>query len=189
MGWYIVTRGYWYILPNGQFKKEGKIFKVWSLFWEQYREEKKIYYQHGELEKKYNLLKKIKPAISSKLFVHLNGVCLKMPQKFSENKITDTELSDMSDVLACEIEVSDGEIYLYVNEPVYLFPSWIRYPLSECPPCMASVYGTAIYWFVVTQEKSLFLWASKENLAKWVFWVMFCLILSCLNKFIDKKIN
>ena len=26
-------------------------------------------------------------------------------------------------------------------------PSWIKKPLGTCPVCMASIYGTAVFWF------------------------------------------
>ena len=29
----------------------------------------------------------------------------------------------------------------------YHLPSWIKKPLATCPICMASVYGTPVFWF------------------------------------------
>ena len=37
-----------------------------------------------------------------------------------------------------------GELYHYYK---YQLPSWIKKPLATCPICMASVYGTPVFWF------------------------------------------
>lgn len=33
-------------------------------------------------------------------------------------------------------------------EKVDNLPSWIKKPLGVCPVCMASVYGTPVFWFM-----------------------------------------
>ncbi len=30
----------------------------------------------------------------------------------------------------------------------YQLPQWIKKPLATCPICMASVYGTPVFWYV-----------------------------------------
>lgn len=37
-------------------------------------------------------------------------------------------------------------------------PDWIRYPVSECPSCMAYWYGSIFYWLI---------WANG-----WVEWIL-----------------
>lgn len=29
----------------------------------------------------------------------------------------------------------------------YQIPEWIKKPLATCPICMASIYGTSVFWF------------------------------------------
>ena len=38
--------------------------------------------------------------------------------------------------------ISDREL----SEEGYNLPSWIKKPLAICPICMASVYGTPVFW-------------------------------------------
>lgn len=180
IGWYIVTRGEWYIQPDGKWKKYGQIFKNWSLFWEQYRQEKKIYYREEELKKKMDLLAKVRPDLYTVTSVW-RGVA---------RKLTKEDMPAIKDVLACEVKwVASDEFLLYLTEPVYTFPAWIRKPLSQCPTCMSSVYGSLLYWFVIAQAKGIFAWSLKENLAKFGFWIIFCLILACGNDYLSQKLK
>ena len=34
-----------------------------------------------------------------------------------------------------------------LNEGIPNLPSWIKKPLATCPVCMASIYGTPVFWF------------------------------------------
>ena len=42
---------------------------------------------------------------------------------------------------------------IVVKKPVgYHLPDWIKKPLATCPICMASVYGTPIFWLAYFAE-------------------------------------
>lgn len=191
-GWFVITRGEWHMSPDGEWKKYGMIFRDWSLFWEQYRDTKKIYYIGRPLTDKYLLVSKIRPdLIPGKYCIDMlehEGYFKSPLDKFH---VEERDLDALKALLLVEIEwdVNKKRFRFYQDEPVYTFPSWLRKPLSECPPCMASVYGSVFYWFVVIQVHTLFSWSSKEFLAKLGFWVIFCLILACANKFIDQKMK
>lgn len=187
MGWYYITRGFWYKTPDDHWAISGKIFCFWSLFWEQYRSEKKVYFKGSELVRKYELLKTINPTLSDQISVNNDKTALVIKDGFA--KAVKEKRPYLEDVWGCVVWVDGPFIMLIATQEVYLFPMWIRFPFSECPSCMSSVYGTAIYYFVVCQQRGLFSWSLKENLAKVGFWVIFCLILACLNTFIDKKIK
>jgi hypothetical protein len=180
VGWYIITRGEWYIQPDGRWKKYGLIFKDWSLYWEQYRKTNKIVYTGDELDKKMEFLAKVRPDLYT-VTPAWSG-----PAK----TWTKEDLPALKDALACEAELtSTGHFIFYLKDPVYYFPAWIRKPISECPICMSSIYGSTFYWFIVVQVPNLFSWSSKENLAKLGFWVIFCLILACGNKYLEQKMK
>lgn len=190
-GWFIITRGEWHPSPDGTWKKYGMIFKEWSLFWEQpvrNKQERKVYYSGKELAKKWAFLKKVRPDLYEKY--QLSAFHESSLMATIAGVVEDKDLEGIKDVLACEV-TRDSQKYfrIYQLEIIYMFPSWVRKPLSECPTCMASVYGSAFYWFVVIQAHTLFSWSSKEFLAKFGFWVIFCLILACANKFIDQKMK
>jgi hypothetical protein len=187
IGWFICTRGEWFIMPDGKYRSYGMVFKQWSLFWEQYRKEKRVYFNGDELMRKLDLLKKVRPDLSEK-FRATGSLGLEYKTPHLLTKIQEEQIED---VLACKLEKTGGGAYkLFVIYPVYDFPEWIRKPLSECPTCMASAYGSVFYWFVILNGPTgFFAWARKENLAKFGFWVIFCLILACGNKFVAQKMK
>ncbi len=47
---------------------------------------------------------------------------------------------------------------------------FIRKPFFECPPCMASVWGSVFYW-----------WIYHESIQEWIVCILIC---SILNKII-----
>lgn len=188
IGWYVVTRGYWYKTPDDKFKTDGMIFKWWSLFWEQFPKEKEVFYKGDILNDKWNLLKKVRPDLCAKYrrsMLHEHTF-----QSILENRIEEKDLEAIKDALACEVRWDASNYFrLYQIEPVYRFPWWIRKPVSECPICYSSIYGSLFYWFIVYQVPGLFSWSSKEFLAKLGFWFIFCVILSGLNNYISQKMK
>lgn len=182
MGWFIVTRGQTFIRPDGKKEKSGMLFKEWSLFLEQ-TYDSIMWYSKDEAFFKFQLLQKTRPDIADKLTYNKLGVI------WQDQPLSKQEITGMEDVLACYVSVKPDGLHLFSDNPQYRFPAWIRKPLSQCPPCMSSVYGSALYWFIVLQVKGLFSWSSKENLAKFGFWIIFCLILVCYNKFLQQKMR
>lgn len=71
----------------------------------------------------------------------------------------------------------------------YVWPEWVRYPLSECLSCMSSVYGTLFYWGMVSLigPHLMYLWAYHPLGAKIWGWVVFCICVSAMNPIIYKK--
>lgn len=181
-GWFLITRGSLYLLPDGTLKKQGMIFREWSFFWERTNQQV-IWFSKEEARLKFILLQKTRPDIAAKLTYN------KLGHIWQDQWLSDNELIGMEDVLACRVEVRPDGLYLFVDDSQYIFPDWVRKPLSQCPPCMSSVYGSALYWFIVLQVKGLFSWSAKENLAKFGFWIIFCLILACYNKFLQQKLR
>lgn len=187
MGFYIVTRGEWYINPDNTWKTEGMIFKWWSLFWEQASiktPERKIVYSGQQLSDKFIFLKKVRPDVCERYRIFGNDRLIKKDGTYASTE----DVAAISDALACEIS-HGATLQLYYNEFVYRYPSWIRKPISQCPPCMSSIYGSGYYWFSISESATVFRWASFPLLAKLGFWVIFCLILACANKFIDQKMK
>lgn len=190
-GWYVITRGEYFIAPDGQWKKYGMILRDWSLFWEQPSRktpEIKVFYRGAELHKKWEFLKKIRPDLYEKY----------LPSAFHDSSlmagltgvVEKKDVEGIKDVLACEAIIDSQKYFrLYSIDYLYMFPAIIRKPISQCVICMSSVYGSGFYWLIVLETKGMFAWASKEFLAKLGFWVIFCLILACANKFIEQKMK
>lgn len=157
--WHYLTRHTLEVQPNGKIKRLGFIVSGWSAYWEKQIGVERTYYE-GKAEQA--LLEAIKPI-------------------WDKNKITEIE-----NQIGCKIELTDSEIFFYLEEPKYRFPEWIRNPISECPTCMSSVYGTTIYFFYCFLIKSLFLWANYPIIALLFFWCIFVVVLSFLINLILK---
>lgn len=179
-GFYIITRGEKITLPNGKYRHRGKILKAWSLFWEQITDYNHIYYKGAELEKKFQYLLQCNADFCDKLFYDKKEDCyLQIRQTLSI-----VDISYIKDVLQCEavMDVLGKSLLLYNEEPNYYFPEWLRFPLSQCPPCMASIGGTMVYWPVMLFAGNVFAWANYVPAAYIYFWIIFCFALSALNK-------
>lgn len=186
-GWHIITRGEYIVTPDDKWKRDGMIFRSWELFWERCVGKKIVYYEGEQLEKKFSLLGKVRPDISIKMRVDETMSCLRV--KWGE-EVSERDIDSMKDQLMCEIvDSEDRTVHLFQIEPIYRFPEWVRKPISACPTCMASIYGTLFYWFVVSQARDIFSWSTQENFAKFGFWGIFCVILSCSNKYIAQKMK
>jgi hypothetical protein len=186
VGWYLITRGSWEITPDGKWKKEGMIFKYWSLFFEQYRKTKTVYYFGDGLQEKFEFLKKVHPKIvtgrlqydQSRIWAH------------SGNVITSAELELIRDALQCTVAVGlKDELILSKQEPVYDFPEWVQKPLSSCPVCMSGPYGTAIWLVFLRLQHGAFGWSDYPITGKIAFGMIFLLTLSVGNKYITQKLK
>jgi len=157
--WHYLTRHSLEVQPNGKVKRIGFIVSGWSAYWQKQIGIEKVYYE-GDAEKA--LVEAIKPI-------------------WDINKIPEIEQQ-----IGCKIEVTDDEIFFYLEEPIYRFPEWIRNPISECPTCMSSVYGSVIYFFYCLLIKDLFLWANYPIIGILFFWCIFVVVLSFLINLIVK---
>lgn len=186
VGWFLSTRGSWEITPDGKWEKTGMIFKYWSLFFEQYRKTKTVYYSGVGLQEKFEFLKKVHPKIvtgrlqydQSRIWAH------------SDHVITPAELALIKDALQCDIAVGlEDELILSIQKPVYDWPEWIQKPLSSCPTCLAGPYGTVIWLVFLKLQRDAFVWTDSPILAKVAFGMLFLLTLSYLNTFISKTLK
>jgi hypothetical protein len=184
VGWYLSTRGEWTITPDGKWKKTGMIFKYWSLFFEQYRKTKTVYYAGAGLREKMELLGKVHPQITALLEDKNDSVYL-----LSKDDLTATQLSLIKDCLLCGIEVVGKRIKFFAQEPVYDWPEWIQKPLSSCATCMAGPYGTAIWLVFLKLQRGAFDWTDSRLLAKICFYIIFLLTLASCNSLLSKKLK
>ena len=162
------------------------IFKYWSLFFEQYRKTKTVFYKGEGLREKFEFLKKVHPKIvTDRLQYDLSAIWA-----HSGNKITPSELQLIKDALRCNVSVgSNDELILSEEQPVYDWPEWIQKPLSSCPTCLSGPYGTAIYLVFLKLQRDAFAWTDSPIMAKIGFYIIFLLTLACLNTGISKKLK
>jgi len=176
MGFYIITR------PD-------KILGTWSKFWEKIIRVDRFYYSGEALLLKYYYLnhvcKQVGMKIEAGVTIH-DTIALKIKNGVS---FTEDDKFSIRDFLFCETEVVENEIRFYVNEERYRFPEIIHKPLSSCPPCMASIFGSVFWWSVVYFQRNAFFWAANQKICYFVYWIFFCISLAFINYFIAKKLN
>lgn len=185
IGFYVITRGERILQPDGSIKRQGKIFMDWSLYWEQTIGTTKVYYTGDTLRDKLRWLKDCNTALGARLQLAGGGVSLQY-----SGALSGTELIYIADLLNCRVTADeDSRLLLYTEEPNYYFPAWLRFPLSQCPPCMASIYGSLLYWALMWICPNMMSWAEHTTGAYLFFWIVFCLALSSLNKLVHKIIG
>lgn len=190
IGFYIITRGETSVQPDGTVRRKGKIFKGWSLFWERTTGMRQVYYCDSELVERLTWLKQYNMGLAQRFKIAEGHKSLEFL-----TPLTSDDQNYIRDVLQCKIVVNNSQqlagtdacqyLFLYVEEPVYYYPEWLRFPLSQCPPCMASVGGSLLYWPVVIASGNFFSWCRdgySPALLAVFFWILFCLALSAVNK-------
>jgi len=181
VSWYQITRHWIVIQPNGKEKVEGDLLKWWSYYIEKVKRVYMLYYIGEPLHHKFSELNRLLPNIGNKLTLD-NDQHFKIKVGLSEK-----ELSDMSAVLSCKLQVGNNNIILYQEEPIYYLPKWAIKPLSGCYKCMASVYGSLFYWGIFYFVQDAFIWSNSPILAKFIFFNVFLITLYGLNCVIGKK--
>ncbi len=181
-GWYIVTRGYYDIEPNGAFVKRGKILKDWSIFWEDIDHYKPMYFFGQQLEKKLEDIKRLCPSLKTRFSMNQGDASLLCPAPLSEEEETVVQKAILSSLL-----IKGNDVFVYIERPVYRFPEWVRMITSSCLPCMSSVYGSLFWW--VSYFVSVYLFKFDMNFAGWlVLWPFYVMSVAAINYFIDKKL-
>lgn len=170
-------------MPDGSIVYHGDIFKAWSMFWERTNGIKSWQYKGEQLKEKYKVLISANPKFKQRLTVS--------PEEFSlvviSEKISPEDREFIEDILQVRTRSNDIAIFLYLDYPKYVFPSWVRKPFSNCPVCMASVFGSPAYWLFVHFQRDAFLWSSHPYQLQWVTWPIFCISLSFINLLWAKK--
>jgi len=180
-GWYAITRGRIEYNPDGTTYRTGKLFKGWSFFWTQHKA----------------LLVNLRGKRLVDLYVKLkdDGAGVDGFDCADEEYLV---FEDLSREKICYIQSKYNIILLQhlqadhyqvmVTDKIYIFPEWVRDPLSECPWCMASVYGSLIWWvsYFLGMYK-IFVWSDYPAIAPQLLWVSFCIGCSGLNGFFKNK--
>lgn len=177
-----LTRHWIVINPNNTKKVEGDFLKFWSYFIEMKKGEKRTYYLGDALSNKWEMLKHLQPNIAKKFQISKEKLSLGLIEETNQK-----EIDDLQAVLSCNSKWNDDNLFLYIDEPIYVFPKWIRFPLSQCSVCMASVYGSLIWWAFIYIQKDMFLWVNNIKFSYFYFWLIFIVVLSKINRIVYRK--
>lgn len=187
VGFYNVTRHFTVTQPNGEITIEGDILKFHSIFWEHIKRVDKLYYSGESLEYKFFELQRLYPNIFNKLQLSENNKSLSAKPT---TILTAEDIFQIELILRVIVEFKEPDIYfLYTEEPIYYFPEWVRNPISQCPKCMSSFFGSIIWIGVNYLNHNLFNWTNHEYLGFFFFWFIFVISLSYINNYIHKNIG
>lgn len=193
-GFYKISRHNIIILPNETFRVEGHILKWWSEFWEATTGVTSWMYSGDQLEEKFKVLKAANPKIAAKLQVAPEKQSLVISQVLSaqkENILTKEDREFIEDYLQVRTHLNADALFLFLDEPKYRFPKWVRFPISGCPICMAgpiSMGGLTWLCFVIFSG-NVFSFSDHPETLKWAMWMPYCIALSFVNYVISKKID
>lgn len=176
-GWYVITRSAEYIMPDGKKEYEEMIFGFWQRFFEKSLGYKKVHYRGEQLNEKLQTLYQYIPSFEKRLKMNPEGYSLLLVGE----DLTRDEKKKIEDLLNVIVGYN-GNIFIYNNFVIYRFPSWVRKPLSSCPPCMASIYGSVVY-FVFSDVLNMF----DSFKIQVILWLPFCVAVALVNKIITEK--
>lgn len=173
VGWYAITRGRIELTASGNRKKCGKLFKGWHFI---FTSSKDNYVEVSGLK-----LEKIWLSVYEKFPLKVNESRTAMFFENDDYEIIKGKLFLLSEITGCKVLLNQTYVSFYINEKKYVFPEWVRDPLSECPTCMASIYGSIFYWTMYALNKPVF-----ENPV--IFWIIFCVSCAYINTLLAKKL-
>src|ERR1035437_5688834 len=180
LGFYTITRGKKLVLPNGTEEIEKEIFGDWQLFWEDIIKYQKVFYSGKQLEDKLKILEQLKPEYKGYISLTKEKRSLVFNDSPMPEMIRDIEFSLNTNTLQKE-EI----VFLYDEFPVYRFSEWVR-KITNCYVCLSSIGGTIFYWIITYFFPAIFQYSQNPILCKIVFWVIFCVSLSFVNKTIKE---
>lgn len=181
---YHLSRHYIIVQPDGSETIGGFILKYWSMFWERKTGITKLVYTTDSLEYKFNELNRLINPIGKKFVLNTEKHSMAL---LAGETITPDEKDKIIRILSCEIDVNERNYFLFIEEDIYYFPEWIRKPVSSCPVCMSSVFGSTIWFTFIYLSPHLFNWSAHPVKCIFLFYMVFLLLLSGVNSIIYKK--
>lgn len=179
LGFFTITRGKVLVLPNENEEEEKEIFGAWQLFWEQVVRYDKIFYSGKQLEFKLKILEQFRPMLRD----HISLTEEKKSLIF-DYQPTKAEVRDIEFNLNCKGWQKDDILFLYDEYPVYKFSEWVR-KITNCYVCLSSLGGSFYYWLLMYKYPEML----PSTIWKLVFWVIYCVSLSFINKVIKENFD
>lgn len=150
-GWFAITRGWWQSYPDGTRQKKGKILRGWYFYWyQEHLMPKRYYYKGGKLEtlaRRFAMYTTGRYQLRKEEGLYVDDVF------FADIAVLQEELGIKFLIISSSTQPSmvdkDNKyrhsVAPYEEEPNYVFPWWVRYPLAGCITCFSSVYGTIVF--------------------------------------------
>jgi hypothetical protein len=171
VGVYNLSRHYIEILPNGEKKVRGFILKWWSYYIEKVEYYTNEYYVKEEYNYKLNDMFYRIPRLSNIPFANF----------------TEKDISDAEKVLLCKIEIINGRIFFYIEKPHFELPEWVQKPLSSCPTCMSSFWGSILFFTFNYAFDNVFFFGGHQYTTFFWLYITFLVLLSQFNTILHKK--
>ena len=185
---YNLTRHYIVISPDNSetIKGDAIIGKYWSMFWERVKRIDRLYYSGESLKFKFSELNRLFPNVWGRLMIAEGERSIIL--KSNANMLSLDELLRVETMLQCKLEQKEDIYFLYIEDVVFYFPEFLRKPFSQCPKCMATPFGTAIYFTINYFDRDFLSWTAYCPQSLIFFWILFIISLSAINNYIYSKI-
>lgn len=190
-GWFTITRGQIIENEDGTKEKVGKIFKGWYFFWFREKENKRrIYYSDSYLFSIKENLQKLGAKDLKLNFVN----SLTAPKSF----IRDSVFYAMRLGVKFEFKTDETDpdnsaiVFVYKEEPDYVFPAWLRDMMAGCITCHGSLYGSIVFWtFYKLSDNGIIdnAWAEQTQPMIILVWLSYMVMLSFVNTALWKKLG
>jgi hypothetical protein len=186
---FCVTRGEEEVQPDGSVRRYGKILKGYYFFWFKRKGVREIQYAGDELA-----------ALMESIREHFDGEIRLIGDVFKKETIrsfqTNESFVHAIPFLRKKLDVefrsenakdSTLEMAVFIEEPVYVFPEWLRTVMAGCITCTPTIYGNIIYWTAVAAFKNSILYNSlfgifnNATVGVIMVWIAYWISLAWLN--------
>ena len=183
LGFYIATRHWKVTNADGTEQNEGYLLKKWSIYWEGIAENKKQFFKGDNLKEKLAMLpNQYQQVLNINVDPSLMAV-------YTNTELSADNILEIEQITGCKVLVQENFIFLYEEIPVYRYPTWVSNPLSGCPKCMSSVFGSLLYWIAVLRMPSSVWWDNTIFFDKIAVWLFFIVILIPITTYLHSKIE
>lgn len=185
VGWYAITRGRTELKPTGETVRRGKLLMAWHFYWTRTHGHTTVRVEKESLKKIYWLLRE-NAQWEGRFYVNDSETQIIFMGK-KENQLLEMQM-ELEKISGCSVWPSENAVSFTKQIPEFVFPEWVRDPVSECPTCFASVYGSIFYWIMISLLPPLFNWSEQPTICAVVFWIIFCFCSAYINTVLAKKL-
>lgn len=186
---FCITRGYTETQPDGTIRRYGKILKGYYFFWFKEKGIKQTKYVDDELAV---LVWRMKEYYTESIVLLGNALETNAVISFKTQESFVALIPLLRQKLEVKFKVEEHlnhkvVVSAFTEEPVYIFPDWLRTIMAGCITCTPTVYGNIIYWGAIlffkksTLYTSLFFCFNNVYSGIILVWLVYWISLAWLN--------
>ncbi len=186
---FCVTRGDIETLPDGSERRYGKILKGYYFFWFKEKGKTQIQYKDDQLAA---LAYSFKEYYTEPVIIIGDPFVTGSISKFETSGSFLSAIPLLRNKLSVQFRIEEAKndklvVKAYSEQPVFIFPEWLRTVMAGCITCTPTVYGNIIYWgaiFFLRKSillNSLFLCFGNIYAGVIILWLVYWISLAWLN--------